>query len=92
MRRVMSDMLLSACALSVLLVMLVAFDGRFRDEVRLRLNTPARASADIAAVGGQARNLLTVFVESAKVQSEQHGPLLVVVVAGVVLTLFMVRT
>jgi hypothetical protein len=92
MRRVMSDVLLSACALSVILVLLMAFDGRVRDEVRLRLNAPARASSDIAAVGGQARNLLGVLVESAKLQTQQHGPLVVMVVAGMVLTLFMVRT
>jgi|KBSMisStandDraft_5_1062788.scaffolds.fasta_scaffold1807026_1 hypothetical protein len=92
MRRVMSDFLLSACALSVILVMLMAFDQRVRDEVRLRLNAPARASSDIAAVGGQARSLLAVLVESAKSQTQDHGPLVVMVVAGMVLTLFMVRT
>jgi hypothetical protein len=88
----MSDILLSACALSVLLVLLMAFDGRVRDEVRVRLNTPARASSDVAAVAGQARNLLGVLVESAKAQSQQHGPLLIMVIAGSVLTLFMLRT
>jgi len=92
MRRVMSDLVLSACALSVLIGLLMVFDGRVRDAVRLRLATPARASSDVAAVGGQARDLVTVLIESAKVQSQQHGPLMIMVVAGTVLTLFMLRT
>jgi len=88
----MSDLLLSACALSVLVVALMAFDGRVRDEVRTRINAPARASSDLAIVGGQARNLASVLIESAKEQSRNHGPLMIMVVAGTVLTLFMVRT
>ena len=92
MRRVMSDFLLSACALSVLLVALMAFDGRVRDEVRMRLDAPARASSDLAVVTGQARNLAGVLIESAKEQSRNHGPLMIMVLAGTVLTLFMVRT
>jgi len=88
----MSDILLSACALSVLLVMLMAFDKQVRDEVRMRLNTPARASSDIVAVGGQARSLFAVLVDSAKSQTQNHGPMVVMVAAGLVLTLFMVRT
>lgn len=92
MRRVMSDLLLSACALSVLLVALVAFDGRVRDEVRTRLNAPARASSDLAVVAGQARSLAGVLVESVKDQSRNHGPMMIMVVAGSVLTLFMLRT
>jgi hypothetical protein len=91
-RRILGDVLLSACALGVLLVLLMAFDSRVRDEVRQRLNSPARATADVAAVGGQARSVLSVLVQSAKVQSRQHGPLMLMVVAGSVLTLFMLRT
>lgn len=92
MRRAVSDLLLSACALSVLLLILVAFDGRVRDAVRLRFDGGTRASADIVAVGTQARDLADVLIESVKVQSRQHGPLMIMVMAGTVLTLFMFRT
>lgn len=92
MRRAISDVLLSASALAILLAILMAFDGRVREQVRLRLERPARASSDIVAVGTQAGELVDVLVESVKVQSRQHGPLMVLVVAGTVLTVFMLRT
>jgi len=92
MRRAISDVLLSASALAILLVILMAFDGRVREQVRLRLDKPARASSDLVVVGTQARDLIDVLVESVKVQSRQHGPLMVLVVAGTVLTVFMLRT
>ena len=92
MRRAFGDMLLSACALSILLTILLAFDGRVREQVRLRLVSSSQASADITAVRSQARDLVDVLVESVKVQSEQHGSLMVVVVVGTALTIFMLRT
>lgn len=91
-RRGVSDLLLSACALGVLLVVLMAMDGRVREQVQLRLERPGRASTDIATVSGQARDLVGVMVDSIKVQSRQHGPLMIMVVAGTVLTIFMLRT
>ncbi len=92
MRRALGDVLLSACALSSLVILLMAFDGRVREQVRLRLDGPARASSDVVAVGTQLRDLGSVLVESAKLQSQQHGPLMVLVLAGTVLTIFMLRT
>ena len=92
MRRALGDVLLSACALAMLLAILMAFDGRLREQVRLRVSSPARATSEVVAVGAQAGNLLDILFESAKVQSQQHGPLLVMVVAGTVLTVFMLRT
>lgn len=91
-RRVVSDIVLSVAALAIILATLMAFDGRVREQVSLRLERPARASSDIVIVGTQARDLVDVLVESAKVQSRQHGPLMVMVVAGLVLTVFMLRT
>jgi hypothetical protein len=91
MRRAFSDVLLSVCALGVLLAALVAFDGRIRDEVAVRMNG-ARASTELVAAGTRARSLAAVVVEVAKDQSQQHRPLMMFVVAATVLTLFMVRT
>jgi hypothetical protein len=92
MRRALGDVLLSACALSLLVAILMAFDGRVREQVRLRIDRPARASSDIVAVGTQLRDLGDVLFESAKMQSQQHGSLMVLVASGVVLTIFMLRT
>jgi hypothetical protein len=92
MRRALGDVLLSACALSLLVAILMAFDGRVREQVRLRIDRPARASSDIVAVGTQLRDLGDVLLQSAKLQSQQHGSLMVLVACGTVLTIFMLRT
>lgn len=91
-RPMLSDVLVSAGALALLLAVLMAFDGRVREQVRLRFEGPARASADIAAVTTQARDMVDVLLESVQVQSRQHGPLLIMLAAGTVLTVFMLRT
>jgi hypothetical protein len=91
MRRALGDVLLSACALSMLVAILMAFDGRVREQVRMRIDRPARASSDIAAVGTQLRDLFDVLLESAKTQSQQHGPLMILVAGGTVLMIFMLR-
>ena len=92
MRRAISDGLLSACALALLIVLLMAFDGRVREQVRMQFDSSARASSEVASVGVQARELADVLIESAKFQSRQHRPLMLVVLAGTVLTIFMLRT
>jgi len=92
MRRAISDGLLSACALGLLIVLLMAFDGRVREQVRMQFDSSARASSEVVSVGVQARELADVLIESAKFQSRQHRPLMLVVLAGTVLTIFMLRT
>jgi hypothetical protein len=92
MRRALGDLLLSACALSLLVAILMAFDGRVREQVRMRLDRPARATSDVVAVGTQLHDLFDVLLESAKMQSQQHGSLMVLVACGTVLTIFMFRT
>lgn len=90
-RRALSDLLLSACALAVLFAALLAFDGRIRHEVSLRMNS-ATASTELVSAGSRARGLAGVLVEVAKEQSRDHAPLMLFVVVASVLTLFMVRT
>jgi hypothetical protein len=90
MRRAMSDALVSACALALLLVALVAMDGRIRDEMTTAMDS-SRASTEIAATTAQGRRLVGVVYNVVKDQSEQHGPLMIMVVVGTVLTLFMFR-
>lgn len=91
MRRAISDALLSACALAILLVGLVVMDGRVREEIGMSMDG-ARASTEIAATTSQARRLANVVVSVIKDQSEQHRPLMIMVVVGTVLTVVMFRT
>jgi hypothetical protein len=91
MRRAISDLLLSACALCVVLATLMAFDGRLRERVTTHVGT-TRASADVAAAGEQAHSLIAIVVEVAKDQSRQHAPMMIFLAAATALTLFMVRS
>jgi hypothetical protein len=91
MRRVISDALISACALGVLLIALVAMDGHVREQVAMSMDS-TRASTELAATGAQARKLGGVVIQIVKDQSQQHGPLMIMVVVGTVLTLVMFRT
>jgi hypothetical protein len=91
MRRAFSDALASAAALAVLLAILVAFDGRVREQVTMRLGGE-QASADLAEAGNRVHGLASVLFEVVRDQSQMHVVLLIFVVAATVLTLFMVRT
>ena len=91
MRRAFSDLLLSACAVIVLLGVLVAFDSRVREQASAMISG-AGTSQEIAAAQSQAGQLASVVVGVVKEQADQHRPLMIFVVAATVLTLFMVRT
>ena len=90
MRRAIKDALISAAALTTLVLTLVVFDPRVRQQLALRF-AGTRPSADLMDAGIRARNLALVIVEVASDQSLGHAPLLVFVLASVVLVLFMVR-
>jgi hypothetical protein len=86
-RRTCQEGLLSLAAVVILLLVLVATDGRVRDEFRNNVNA-ARASEGIAQTRTQAQVVMHVI----KDQSQKHAPLMVMVVAGSMLALFMFRT
>jgi hypothetical protein len=88
-RRALRDALLTACAVGFLLIALVAIDGRLRNEIATNM-TGARTTTERAAYEGQAR--LGFWIHVIKNESQQHAPLLVMVVAGSMLALFMFRT
>jgi len=90
-RRTLIDLLLSACAMTVLFTTLVAFDARVREEVTLALRG-APQSAEIVAARTQARGFVSVVAAVARDQSQQHAPLMIFLGAATVLTIFMVRT
>lgn len=90
MPRGFREFLMSAGTVVILLLVLVAFDDRVRDQVSRRV--VAHPSAELASVGQQARDLTSVIVQSARQQSVGHAPMLLFTLGAAVLVLFMLRT
>ena len=90
MRRVLGEALMSAATVAVLLMALVSFDDRVREQLSQRFM--AKPSVQLASAGYQVRNITSVIVEAARDQSRAHAPMLLFSLAAVVLVLFMLRT
>jgi hypothetical protein len=90
MRRVFREALMSAGTVVILLLLLIAFDDRVRDQVSRRV--VAHPSQELASVGRQARDLTSVIAAAARDQSLGHAPLLIFTLGAAVLVLFMLRT
>ena len=90
MRRAFREALMSAGTVVILLLVLIAFDDRVRDQVMRRV--VAHPSMELASAGRQVSNLTTVIAQAARDQSLGHAPLLIFTLAAAVLVLFMLRT
>jgi hypothetical protein len=90
-RRVFYDALLSAGALTLLLLVLIAIDDRVREQIALRF-TDGHTTAQLAGATTQVQDLYTVIADVARQQSLEHAPLMLFAMAGTVLVMFMVRT
>ena len=90
MRRAFKEALMSAGALAVLLLALVAVDDRVREQISLRVARPS--PVELARAGERVRDLTTVIVEAAREQSVEHAPLLIFTLSATVLVMFMLRT
>jgi hypothetical protein len=90
MRRAVKDALISAGALTLLFIVLVAIDDRVRDELSWRIKQAP--SVRIASADTQAHRLVSAVSDAAREQSREHGPLLLFAFAGSVLVLFMIKT
>jgi hypothetical protein len=90
MPRALREALMSAGTVVILLLVLVAFDNRVREQVSRRI--VAHPSAELASVERQVSDLTTVIVAAARDQSLGHAPLLIFTLAAAVLVLFMLRT
>lgn len=91
LRRVIGDILVSACAIGVLVAGIVAMDGTVRERLTMQMDS-ARASSEIAASTTQAHRMAGVVFQIVKDQSETHGPLMAMLVVGVLLAVIMFRT
>jgi hypothetical protein len=89
-RRTVTDTLISASAIALVFIVLVAADIRVREQVtRLTQGGPV---SSVAAVRMQVREVGAVMYTAAKHRSIDHGPLLVFVGAAGVLLLAMLRS
>ena len=89
MRRAFNGALMSAGAVVILVLVLVALDERVRDQIWRRGATPA---VELAGVTHQVDHLTHVMVIAARDQSLAHAPMVVFSVAAGILVLFMLRT
>jgi hypothetical protein len=90
MRRAMSETLMTAGSALVIVITLVAFDDRVREQVSLLV--ASRPAVSFASLGDRVQGVMAVLVTSAHQQSLAHAPLLIFSLAGIVLVLFMLRT
>ncbi len=90
MRRGFGETIMSVGALAVLLLALVMFDDRVREQVWLRLS--AQPAAQLTEAGAEVRNLASVIYDAARDQSIEHAPLMIFVFAATVLVMLMLRT
>ena len=90
MRRVFGDALISAAALVVLLVGLVAIDDRVRERVLSVIRT-GEVSSSVSSVGSLAGDVGGILMMAARDQSLDHAPLAVFVVAATALVLAMLK-
>jgi hypothetical protein len=90
MGRTFREVLMSVGAVGVLLLTLISFDDRVREQVALRLRS--EPTAELARAGREVRNLTSVLVEAARRQSLDRAPVLIFVFAAGVLFFFMIRT
>lgn len=91
LRRTLGDLLLSACAMAIIMATLVAFDGRVRDEVSYRLHG-GPPSADVVVAKARARSFVALVASVARDKSQHHASLMMFLGAATMLTVVMVRT
>jgi hypothetical protein len=90
MRRGFGEALMSAGTVAVLLIVLVAMDGRVRELISQRVM--AHPSAELAGAGSQVHAFIGVIAGAARHQSAEHSTMLGFALASAVLVLFMLRT
>jgi len=90
LRRVVREGIMSAGAVVLLLLALIAIDDRVREQLSLRF--AERPRVELAEAGKRVKSLTAVVVEAAHDQSVEHAPLFIFVLGATVLVLFMLRT
>jgi hypothetical protein len=92
MRRAWSEALVSGACLTAVLAAIVGIDEHMRSKAALAFSSTHGISEQLAYGGGQVREAAWVVFALLRDQSLDHAPLMIFALAGVVLTLFMLRT
>ena len=87
--RTCSDALVSASAVAIVLIVIVAADARVRDHARSLVDTAP--SYTVASASAEVRRVGSVLWLSAKERSLDRGPVMVFVATAAVLLLCMLR-
>ena len=90
MRRKFVEIGMSIGAVGVLLLILVSFDSRVRQEFSQHWD--AGPTVEMTSAGQQASRLATVAVLAIREQAAAHTQILMMLIAATVLVLFMVKT
>jgi len=80
---------MSAGAVVLLLLVLVALDDRVRSQVWRQASAP---SIEVAGVTAQVSHIAHVVAQAARDQSMAHAPMLIFALAAAILVAFMLRT
>jgi hypothetical protein len=87
-RRRWRDAVMSAVALAIILMVVVSFDSRVREQVDLRLSSP---SAAVSEASQGLKSLTAIVLDAMRAQSLDRAPLLIFVLGALMLLLFMLR-
>jgi hypothetical protein len=87
--RACSDALISASAVAIVLIVIVAADARVREQARSLVDTAP--SYTVASASAEVRRVGSVLWLSARERSLDHGPVVVFVATAAVLLLCMMR-
>jgi hypothetical protein len=90
MRRGFVEALMSAGAVMLLLLALVAIDPRVREQISEPF--ASRPSIALASVGSRVRDVAHAIAKAARDKSLANAPLLIFTLSATVLVLFMLRT
>jgi hypothetical protein len=90
-RQTIGDAVLTAGGAMVLVLALVTFDDRVRDQITAVFD--ARHPSDaIAGIGGRITEIVAILAQAMRSQSIEHAPLVIFALAATVLVLFMLRS
>ena len=91
MRRAVGDGLITAGGALTLVLALVLFDDRVRDQLGAVLD-PHHPAAMLSSFGSRFSEVVAIVAVAARYQSLAHAPLVIFSLAAIVLTIFMLRT
>ena len=91
MQRVISDAMFTAGSAMALVLALVLFDERVREQLGTAMD-PHHPGAALAGMSGRISEVATILAVAVRDMSLAHAPLMIFALAAGVLTIFMLRT